>query len=51
MSRFPAAWKWAKSSFVHQFCSRPLFDRYSRDGEIIYPYETRVYYAQLKPGG
>jgi hypothetical protein len=30
---------------------RALFERYSRDGEIIYPYETRVYYAQLKPGG
>ena len=30
---------------------RALFDRYSRDGEIVYPYETRVYYAQLKPGG
>ena len=30
---------------------RALFDRYSRDGQIVYPYETRVYYAQLKPGG
>ena len=30
---------------------RALFDRYSRDGEIVYPYETRVYHAQLKPSG
>lgn len=30
---------------------RALFDRYSRDGEIVYPYETRVYHAQLKPRG
>jgi SAM-dependent methyltransferase len=30
---------------------RTLFERYSRDGEIVYPYETRVYYAQLRPGG
>jgi hypothetical protein len=30
---------------------RALFDRYSQDGEIVFPYETRVYYAQLKPGG
>jgi hypothetical protein len=30
---------------------RALFDRHSRDGEIVYPYETRVYHAQLKPGG
>jgi SAM-dependent methyltransferase len=30
---------------------RALFDRYSRDGEIVFPYETRVYYAQLKPPG
>jgi SAM-dependent methyltransferase len=29
---------------------RALFERYSRDGEIVFPYETRVYYAQLKPG-
>ena len=30
---------------------RALFDRYSQDGQIVYPYETRVYYAQLKPRG
>jgi hypothetical protein len=30
---------------------RALFDRYSRGGEIVFPYETRVYYAQLKPRG
>jgi len=30
---------------------RALFDRYSRDGEIVFPYETRVYYAQIKPDG
>ncbi|HEX8782030.1 MAG TPA: class I SAM-dependent methyltransferase [Steroidobacteraceae bacterium] len=30
---------------------RALFGRYSRAGEIVFPYETRVYYAQLKPGG
>jgi SAM-dependent methyltransferase len=29
---------------------RALFDRYSQGGEVVYPYETRVYYAQLKPG-
>jgi len=28
---------------------RVLFDRYSQDGEVVFPYETRVYYAQLKP--
>jgi SAM-dependent methyltransferase len=28
---------------------RALFERYSHDGEIVFPYETRVYYAQLKP--
>jgi ubiquinone/menaquinone biosynthesis C-methylase UbiE len=28
---------------------RALFDRYSREGEVVFPYETRVYYAQLKP--
>jgi ubiquinone/menaquinone biosynthesis C-methylase UbiE len=28
---------------------RALFDRYSQDGEIVFPYETRVYFAQLKP--
>jgi ubiquinone/menaquinone biosynthesis C-methylase UbiE len=27
-----------------------LFDRYQRNGEIIFPYETRVYFAQMKPG-
>jgi SAM-dependent methyltransferase len=26
---------------------RTLFYRYQQDGEIIFPYETRVYYAQL----
>jgi ubiquinone/menaquinone biosynthesis C-methylase UbiE len=30
---------------------RALFDRYRRGGEIVFPYETRVYYAQLKPRG
>jgi SAM-dependent methyltransferase len=30
---------------------RALFDRYSQAGEIIFPYETRVYYAPLKSGG
>ena len=30
---------------------RTLFDRYQQDGEIIFPYETRVYYAPLKPRG
>ena len=30
---------------------RALFDRYSQAGEIVFPYETRVYYARLKPGG
>jgi len=30
---------------------RALFDRYSQNGEIVFPYETRVYYAQLRPGG
>jgi hypothetical protein len=28
---------------------RALFERYQRNGEIVYPYETRVYFAQLKP--
>jgi ubiquinone/menaquinone biosynthesis C-methylase UbiE len=28
---------------------RALFDRHSQDGEIVFPYETRVYFAQLKP--
>jgi SAM-dependent methyltransferase len=30
---------------------RMLFDRYSQGGEVVFPYETRVYYAQLKPCG
>jgi len=30
---------------------RALFDRHQRDGEIVFPYETRVYLAQLKEGG
>jgi SAM-dependent methyltransferase len=30
---------------------RALFDRYEQDGGIVFPYETRVYYAQLKPSG
>lgn len=30
---------------------RALFDRYSVSGEIVFPYETRVYYAQLKSRG
>ena len=30
---------------------RTLFDRYSQGGEVVFPYETRVYYAQLKPRG
>jgi SAM-dependent methyltransferase len=30
---------------------RALFDRYSRGGEVVFPYETRVYYARLKPDG
>ena len=30
---------------------RALFDRHQQDGEIVFPYETRVYFAQLKPGG
>jgi SAM-dependent methyltransferase len=28
---------------------RALFERYQRDGEIVFPYETRVYFAQRKP--
>ena len=28
---------------------RALFERYSQAGEIVFPYETRVYYAPLKP--
>jgi SAM-dependent methyltransferase len=30
---------------------RELFERHSQGGEIVFPYETRVYFAQLKPGG
>jgi SAM-dependent methyltransferase len=30
---------------------RTLFERYQRNGEIVFPYETRVYCAQLKPRG
>ena len=30
---------------------REIFGRYSQDGEIVFPYETRVYFAQLKPRG
>jgi hypothetical protein len=30
---------------------RALFERHQRDGKIIFPYETRVYFAPLKPGG
>jgi SAM-dependent methyltransferase len=30
---------------------RELFDRHQQRGEIVFPYETRVYFAQLKPGG
>ncbi len=28
---------------------RALFERYQREGEIVFPYETRVYFAQLNP--
>jgi SAM-dependent methyltransferase len=28
---------------------RALFERYQKGGEILFPYETRVYFAQLKP--
>jgi SAM-dependent methyltransferase len=28
---------------------RALFDRYSEGGKVVFPYETRLYYAQLKP--
>jgi ubiquinone/menaquinone biosynthesis C-methylase UbiE len=28
---------------------RTLFERYQRDGEIVFPYEARVYFAQIKP--
>jgi SAM-dependent methyltransferase len=28
---------------------RALFERYQRNGEIVFPYETRVYFAQIKP--
>ncbi|HWX69810.1 MAG TPA: methyltransferase domain-containing protein [Steroidobacteraceae bacterium] len=30
---------------------RALFERYQRNGAIVFPYETRVYFAQLKPHG
>ncbi len=30
---------------------RALFDRYQRNGEILCPSETRVYFAQLEPRG
>jgi SAM-dependent methyltransferase len=29
---------------------RELFDRHQQGGEIVFRYETRVYFAQLKPG-
>ena len=28
---------------------RALFERYQCNGEIVFPYETRVYFAQIKP--
>jgi len=28
---------------------RALFDRYQRSSEIVFPYETRVYFSQIKP--
>ena len=28
---------------------RALFEAYQRNGEIVFPYETRVYFAQIKP--
>jgi len=28
---------------------RALFDRHSQDGEVVFPYETRVYFARLEP--
>jgi len=30
---------------------RTLFYRFQQDGEIIFPYETRVYFARLTPSG
>jgi len=30
---------------------RALFDRFSEHGVVAFPYETRVYYAQLESGG
>ena len=29
---------------------RALFDRHSQGGEIVFPYETRVYFAPLTSG-
>lgn len=29
---------------------RALFDRHQQGGEIVFPYETRVYFAALEPG-
>jgi len=28
-----------------------LFERHQREGKVVFPYETRVYFAQLKPRG
>ena len=28
---------------------RALFERHQKGGEILFPYETRVYFAQLRP--
>jgi len=30
---------------------RALFDRHQQGGELVFPYETRVYFAPLKPAG
>jgi SAM-dependent methyltransferase len=30
---------------------RTLFERHQREGKIVFPYETRVYFAPLKPRG
>ncbi len=30
---------------------RALFERHQQDGTIVFPYETRVYYAPLRPRG
>ena len=30
---------------------RQLFERYQRAGRITFPYQTLVYYAQLRPAG